>query len=288
MGVNSRLLTLLTDLPYKFSMKAVLTSKGQITIPATIRKRLGLKVGQVLEFDEEAPYLKAVVAFDEDEMRSGPRRPSSWGRVSRVHFLAPVGSLRRMKSHRFALFPLSLAGVLGVATIAIAEPAAPIDPRVEAALAGSLLDVPAPDAAADVARPAADAYAPAGDTAGVAAAAAANVAEPQDPLRSSFSRFCTEWMQKLEARERRNANMIEWAQGTTWVEGSYVGYDHNHTCGVEAMDSPSPVGRLSYLEVKYERRGATVDDAMKGDAEAVETTEVTEFFRYGENGEWLY
>jgi len=51
-------------------MRAVLTSKGQITIPATIRKRLGLRTGQVLDFDEEAPYLKAVVVFDEDEMRS--------------------------------------------------------------------------------------------------------------------------------------------------------------------------------------------------------------------------
>jgi AbrB family looped-hinge helix DNA binding protein len=51
-------------------MKAVLTSKGQITIPAPIRERLGLKTGHVLDFDENAPFLKAVLAFDEDEMRS--------------------------------------------------------------------------------------------------------------------------------------------------------------------------------------------------------------------------
>lgn len=41
-------------------MKATLTSKGQITIPIKIRQRLGLQAGQVLEFDEETPYLKAV------------------------------------------------------------------------------------------------------------------------------------------------------------------------------------------------------------------------------------
>lgn len=51
-------------------MKAVLTSKGQITIPAAIRRKLGLEAGTVLDFDEDAPYLKASIAFDEDEMRS--------------------------------------------------------------------------------------------------------------------------------------------------------------------------------------------------------------------------
>jgi len=40
-------------------MQATLTSKGQITIPIDVRKRLHLKPGDVLEFDEVAPYLKA-------------------------------------------------------------------------------------------------------------------------------------------------------------------------------------------------------------------------------------
>ncbi len=51
-------------------MKATITAKGQITIPKQIRLRLGLKKGQVLEFDETSPYLLAVPAFDEQEMRS--------------------------------------------------------------------------------------------------------------------------------------------------------------------------------------------------------------------------
>jgi AbrB family looped-hinge helix DNA binding protein len=41
------------------SMKATLTSKGQITIPVDVRNRLHLKPGDVLEFDETAPFLKA-------------------------------------------------------------------------------------------------------------------------------------------------------------------------------------------------------------------------------------
>jgi AbrB family looped-hinge helix DNA binding protein len=64
-------------------MKATLTSKGQITIPATIRHRLGLKPGQILDFDEHAPYLKAVLVFDEEEMRSVLGCATNVGRSSK-------------------------------------------------------------------------------------------------------------------------------------------------------------------------------------------------------------
>jgi AbrB family looped-hinge helix DNA binding protein len=63
-------LVFLTNVPYNLAMKATLTSKGQITIPIKIREKLGLKPGQVLDFDEDAPYLKATPVFDEDAMRS--------------------------------------------------------------------------------------------------------------------------------------------------------------------------------------------------------------------------
>ncbi len=41
-------------------MQATLTTKGQITIPIKVRQRLRLKPGDVLDFDENAPFLKAV------------------------------------------------------------------------------------------------------------------------------------------------------------------------------------------------------------------------------------
>ena len=49
-------------------MRAVLTSEAFDFIPEPIRRKLKLKPGIVLEFDEEAPYLKAVPAFSMDDM----------------------------------------------------------------------------------------------------------------------------------------------------------------------------------------------------------------------------
>ncbi|CAN5521567.1 hypothetical protein BH18VER1_BH18VER1_09000 [soil metagenome] len=49
---------------------ATITSKGQITIPVRIRNRLRLEAGQVLVFDDEAPFLKAHRAVDEAAARS--------------------------------------------------------------------------------------------------------------------------------------------------------------------------------------------------------------------------
>jgi AbrB family looped-hinge helix DNA binding protein len=51
-------------------MKATVTSKGQITIPLPIRRRLKLHTGSVLEFDEEADCLRATKAVDPERMRS--------------------------------------------------------------------------------------------------------------------------------------------------------------------------------------------------------------------------
>lgn len=51
-------------------MKATVTSKGQITIPLPIRRKLRLHRGTVLEFDESADHLKATRQVDAERMRA--------------------------------------------------------------------------------------------------------------------------------------------------------------------------------------------------------------------------
>jgi AbrB family looped-hinge helix DNA binding protein len=50
-------------------MKATVTSKGQITIPGPIRRKLHLRRGSVLEFDEKADHLRAVPCGSPERIR---------------------------------------------------------------------------------------------------------------------------------------------------------------------------------------------------------------------------
>ena len=47
-------------------MKAVVSEKGQVTIPKRLRDRLGIRAGTVLEFREERAELVATKALAED------------------------------------------------------------------------------------------------------------------------------------------------------------------------------------------------------------------------------
>jgi len=62
-----------TFLIYKISrciMTSTISSKGQITLPAALRKRLGWKPGTKLEFDELDQGILARPAFDAAEMQA--------------------------------------------------------------------------------------------------------------------------------------------------------------------------------------------------------------------------
>lgn len=51
-------------------MTSKISSKGQITLPSALRKRLGWKPGTKLEFDEQGECIVARPAFDVAEMKS--------------------------------------------------------------------------------------------------------------------------------------------------------------------------------------------------------------------------
>lgn len=81
-GWDSLLSSLLLSLTNSV-MHATLTSKGQITIPVHVRNRLHLKPGDVLEFDETAPFLKATKTIPTEAWEQfGKAATDPWGGMS--------------------------------------------------------------------------------------------------------------------------------------------------------------------------------------------------------------
>lgn len=108
-----------------------------------------------------------------------------------------------------------------------------------------------------------------------------------EDARTAFPKFCEEWMEKLAAREKRNVTLIKWEGQADNVFGTYVGYSHQHTCTIKDDNGQVPVGKITYLEVRYEKRGNTREEAESNPAKPLETTEVTEIFRFSQ-GKWIY
>jgi len=69
-GACESVLTILLSILTVCELTATITSKGQITIPLGIRRHLGLKTGDKLEFDENAPILIARRAVDRTQWRA--------------------------------------------------------------------------------------------------------------------------------------------------------------------------------------------------------------------------
>ncbi len=113
--------------------------------------------------------------------------------------------------------------------------------------------------------------------------AAARAEDPAD----SFPQFCDEWIEKLAARERDNVAHIQWESDGTGVRGDYVGYTREHTCVTKIGTQSTPVGKITYREIKYEKLGATVEEAQRTDPRPIDATEITEIFRYA-GGKWIY
>ena len=107
-----------------------------------------------------------------------------------------------------------------------------------------------------------------------------------EDVQQAFEVFCQDWMQKLAVREHDNVAHIQWNTKPEGVEGEYVGYAQDHTCVVKD-GSIAPVGKIAYLEVRYEKQGKTVEEAKESPARPLETTAVTEIFRH-DGVKWIY
>jgi hypothetical protein len=109
-------------------------------------------------------------------------------------------------------------------------------------------------------------------------------AAPQD-LKGSFQAFCDEWMQKLRARELYNLAHIQWETSAEGTRGTYVGYSEDHTCTLTT--GRPPIGKISYRETHYEKRGQTISEAEQSPPQPIEIFDTSELFTYI-NGKWDY
>ncbi|MBI4515499.1 MAG: hypothetical protein HY699_06765 [Deltaproteobacteria bacterium] len=119
--------------------------------------------------------------------------------------------------------------------------------------------------------------------------ATATVTAAGDRPAEQFQTFCASWMDKLAVRERDNLRQIRWVASGDGVEGEYVGYSQEHTCELKSLSEPkaTPVGKIKYQELRYQKRGASASEAEAAAPRALEATEVTEIFQY-KKGKWVY
>ena len=118
--------------------------------------------------------------------------------------------------------------------------------------------------------------------------AAAPPGEHSPEVQASFKEFCELWMGKLVERERFNKQQIKWHPAASGVEGDYVGYSVEHTCDLRPpTESGVAVGKVTYREHIYRKRGASAEAAAASEPEIIEVTKITEIFRR-EKGKWIY
>jgi hypothetical protein len=91
----------------------------------------------------------------------------------------------------------------------------------------------------------------------------------------------------MRSRPSRDSARSGWENTENSVLGSYIGYSQQHTCAFKEDSGPTPIGKITYLEVRYEKRGTNRAEAERTEARPVETTEVTEIFRFSK-GQWVY
>jgi len=124
--------------------------------------------------------------------------------------------------------------------------------------------------------------------AGPAAAAEGGEARRQQ-LDETLQKFCLKWMGFLADREKDNKKAIAWHAIADGVEGEFVGYGKDYSCGLSdyGPHTKVPVATIKYLELKYQHKGPSSSAAMGTTPKVIEATEVTEIFRFSQN-KWVY
>jgi hypothetical protein len=107
----------------------------------------------------------------------------------------------------------------------------------------------------------------------------------RDELQRSLRAACEVRMQELKREGQRHLAAVKWTQDATGVRGEYIDYSPDYTCAVTSSDGTTPVGRMRYQEIDFEKHGDDVGDAMQSDPNPLRIEEVTQVFVY-RHGIW--
>lgn len=92
-------------------------------------------------------------------------------------------------------------------------------------------------------------------------------------------------MRELQRLEQERLANIRWQQDALGAHAEYAGYAPDYTCTVTDATASTPVGRMRYQEIHYEKRGESVAAAMRAAPEAQRIEDVTQVFTY-RDGAW--
>ncbi len=111
----------------------------------------------------------------------------------------------------------------------------------------------------------------------------------EEAALATFDTFTLEWMQKLIQTENFHKSQAQVVESPDGFAVEYIGYIPDRHINVKKTNSSDTpyVGILTYLEKKLRCAGKTKEDALKGPFEQVETSPVSEIFRFTK-GKWVY
>lgn len=78
---------------------------------------------------------------------------------------------------------------------------------------------------------------------------------------------------------------MRWQQDAIGIRGEYVGYAPDYECKVSTPTGTVPIGRMRYREIRFEKRGESVADAMLAEPAPFSIDDVTQVFAY-RDGFW--
>jgi hypothetical protein len=107
----------------------------------------------------------------------------------------------------------------------------------------------------------------------------------RDELQRSLRAVCGVRMQELKRQGQSHLAAVKWTQDATGISGQYVDYSPDYACALSPGGGTTPVGRMRYQEIHFEKRGVDVGAAMEADPTALRIEEVTQVFVY-RRGVW--